>query len=166
MEEVIIIMEVCLMEALSTQHADGQSSYFYSEAAFPIEALSTQHADGDRRHVFNSNIPKSGFGASCWTACPVEAVKSCTRRRRTPHHTPTRHCTLHAASDLRPEGADLRPEGALHDSSREGCEDHQQDDHKNNQACASLDAQPTAAFRPPTVTTSQVHRLPGRQSAP
>ena len=104
--------------------------------------------------------------ASRWTACPVEAVKSCTRRRRTPHHTPTRHSTLHAASDLRPEGADLRPEGALHDSSREGCEDHQQDDHKNDQACASLDAQPTAAFRPPTVTTSQVHRLPGRQSAP
>ena len=61
--------------------------------------------------------------ASRWPACPVEAVKSCTRRRRTPHHTPTRHehaaCgSLHAALCIR------RAERALHDRDREGCRDH------------------------------------------
>ena len=107
-------------------------------------------------------FPKSGNIR--WTPCPVDAVKSCTHRRRTPLNTPTRHAargtSVSAALSSLHAARDLRPEGVLHDG-REDCKDDPQDDRKNDQARASRDDPPTA-----TTTTSEVQRLPGCQSAP
>ena len=152
--------------------ATGQLSSMAGNRSFRFVVFAQVRVERNQRSdggtvVTCPMFPKSGNIR--WTPCPVDAVKSCTRRRRTPLNTPTRHAargtSVSAALSSLHAARDPQPEGVLHDG-REDCKDDQQDDHKNDQACASLDAQPTAAFRPPTVTTSQVHRLPGRQSAP
>ena len=64
----------------------------------PVSTAGKLGPDGGYAHATNDGGPSPRVQlqyfpnpASRWTACPVEAVKSCTRRRRTPHHTPTRH---------------------------------------------------------------------------
>ena len=106
-------------------------------------------------------FPKSGNIR--WTPCPVDAVKSCTRRRRTPLNTPTRHAargtSVSAALSSLHAARDPQPEGVLHDG-REDCKDDQQDDHKNDQARASRDDPPTATTTPSTPISSLPSPVP------
>ena len=129
---------------------------------FQVRVDATNGATGGTVTCPTPMFPNSGNIR--WTPCPVDAVKSCTRRRRTPLNTPTRHAargtSVSAALSSLHAARDLRPEGVLHDG-REDCKDDPQDDRKNDQARASRDDPPTA-----TTTTSQVQRLPGCQSAP
>ena len=97
-----------------------------------MQALATNGADGGpSSRVQLQHFPNP---TSSWTACPVEAaVKRWTRRRQTPHNTPTRHghaapcmrllaCgSLHLALCIR------RAERALCNGDREGCGGHDQD---------------------------------------
>ena len=60
----------------------------------PVSTAGKLGPDGGYAHATNDGGPSPRVQlqyfpnpASRWTACPVEAVKSCTRRRRTPQHS-------------------------------------------------------------------------------